>query len=503
MTRPEGFNLADDPWVPFPGRHMSIRGALTHAHQLDGWPGGGFAYAETALRLLAAIAYRLTGLDDPALDNDAFAERQTAALAAGRFDPETVDEYLDRHHNRLWLLGGPPGTTPFAQDPALAPVPPKQPAKAVAQWSSGNNALLGPHADTTTIDPATAAQQLLAIRGYSYGGLHTKHPEHPGQGAFNGAPLRGTMSVHPVGLTLAATLIAHLVPLPGGDTEFGEPFWEQPPPHNPTAPPTSRAGMLEQITGRQDKTMLYHGDSRQITGFTIAEGPGVHPALFCADPYIVHTADGERRKPKPGKAFWRESEGLLADADGERYLTARILDWAADENPGLYHPAHITWAIIAHRGDKSKELEMARHTAPRLLALFTDPETAARARSYIISANDAERRMARQLAAAFHRTGTMPDNPQLAAQATSPARSEFWKLAEPGFWAAAAGDLPPDAADHQLRRFALAGYDHAADRLARNPRTLAETVAARRPIETWPHQPGPPPGPQTGAEEAP
>ena len=374
----------------------------------------------------------------------------------------------------------------FAQDPTLAAVAPHPPSKAVTAWSSGNNPLLGPHAPCDELPQSAAAQQILVLRCYASGGLHTKHPEHTGEGAFVGAPLRGTTCIHPVGPNLAATLIGHLVPLPH-DTEFGQPFWESVA-GSAVAPPMRRSGLLGQIAVRQDKTMLLRSDgSNGITGFTIAEGPGVNRALFCRDPYWLVGLDSEPIKPREGRAFWREAESLLGQSDdGTSLGSSAVLEWAADFEGGgnNYRPAEFSWAAISHRGDRSKELAWVCSHAPHLLSIF-DPDAAMRCKEFLVSANDAEQQMARQMAKVWHGADLMPRDAKSKASVYAPARAQFWRLTEAEFWASARSEVASDDRDARLRSHALAGYDEATVRLLRDRRTHSAVIESRRWIERW------------------
>ena len=488
-TGETGFNLVRDPWIPIGSDLVSIREALAEAHQLPGWPGGDFGLAETVIRLLVPMVYRITGLDDAAIGDAEFAERQQVCFEQGRLREDAIDNYLDQYVDRFWLFDGPSELTPFAQDPSLSDVPPHEASKAVTAWASGNNPVLGPHTDTAELSPDLAAQRLLVLRAYAWGGLHTKHPDWKGQGKFLGGPLRGTMSVHPVGSTLAATLLSHLVPLPGGDTEFGSPFWEQPPLPNPVVPHTKRAGLLEQIAGRQDKTMLLRTSDGKITGFTLAEGPGVDRRLFCDDPYVLLDSDHEPQKPKANKAFWRESEGLIRDErnkPGRRVVQARILDWAAGENSDLYISERFSWAVVSHLGDRSKDLQWARNVTPHLLRLF-DRAAGQKAQDFLSAADQAEERMVKQIAKVWHATGQMPGKAADKAAVYLPARAEFWRLAEYDFWEAvtARDGLSQENRTGRLRTHALAGFDRATGHLTRDQRALMAIVESRRWIEGW------------------
>ena len=485
------FNLARDPWIPIGNATVSVRDALAEAHELPGWPGGDFGLAEVVIRLLVPMVYRIGGLDNAAVGNDdyVFAKEQAALFTQGRFSEADIDRYLDQHVDRFWLIGGPNHCPPFAQDPALGQVAPHEAAKAVTEWASGNSPVLGPHTDIDVLSPDFAAQRLLVLRAYAWGGLHTKHPDWTGQGKFVGGPLRGTMSVHPVGSTLFETLVGHLVPLPGGKTVFGTPFWEQPAPSNPVAAHRSRAGLLEQIAGRQDKTMLLRTDDTgsKITGFTLAEGSGVDRALFCDDPYLLLNTDREPIKPKAQKAFWRESEALLTKAvksPGRREAQARILQWASGEHSDLYINEQFSWAVVFHLGNKSKNLEWDRSVAPDLLRIF-EPDSARDALGFMQLADEAESLMAKQVAKVWHATDQMPRSPGDKASVYWPARAEFWKRCEQDFWKAVRDGLDQQQVKDQLRLHALAGFDRATDRAVRDQRALSAVVESRKWIELW------------------
>ena len=482
-----GFNLLTDPWIPVGSDLVSIEQALAGAHELDGWPCSDPALAEALVRLLVPMVYRITGLDDPSLTRDAFAGRQRELLERGRFKPSSVSAYLARYEDRFWLINPPEGCMPFAQDPALVAVEPHPVSKAVPAWASGNNPALGPHAPSGDITPEAAAQNLLVQRCYSYGGRCTSHPryEGPNPGAFDGAPLRDTVSVHPVGATFAATLAGNLVPLPY-DTGFGEPFWESAA-DKPLVPPTARSGLLEQIAVRQDKTMLYRSDDAgAVNGFTIAKGGGVHRRLFCRDPYWLVGEDGEAVKPREGRDFWREAESLLDQGgDGTRASTIEILEWSIGEHGWEnYPPTDFAWVAISHRGNQSTNRAWFCSHAPHLRSIFArDAEM--RCKEFLSVANEAEHQMAKQLAKVWHSSGLMPSDAGSKAAVYTPARAQFWRLAEADFWETARFGVPADGRDARLRTHALAGFDLATARLLHDRRSHRAVVESRRWLERW------------------
>ena len=482
-----GFNLVIDPWIPVGDRLVSIEQALTGAHELGGWPCSDPALAEALVRLLVPMVYRITKMDDPSLTRDQFAERQREHLERGRFDPADVRAYLWQYEDRFWLVHPPEGCVPFAQDPALFAVEPHPASKAVSSWASGNNPTLGPHAPCDEITPAEAAQHLLVQRCYSYGGRCTRHPhyEGPNPGAFDGAPLRDKVSVHPVGATLATTLVANLIPLPY-DTEFGEPFWESTD-NDTLAPPIARNGLLEQIAVRQDKTMLYRSDDTgAVNGFTIARGGGVNMRLFCRDPYWLVGQDGEAIKPREGREFWREAESLLDQSgDGTQSSSIAILDWSIGEHGrGNYPVADFSWVVISHRGNQSTNRAWACSYAPHLLSIFP-PDAAMRCKEFLSVANEAERQMAKQLAKVWHAADLMPSDAGAKAAVYMPARSRFWRLAEADFWETARFGMSSVDRDGRLRTHALAGYDEATVRLLHDRRSHRAAVESRRWLERW------------------
>ena len=495
MTGSGGFNLVDDAWIPIGGREVSLSEALEDAHKLSGWPDGEPALAAVLLRLLAVITYRVTGLDDESLDRAQFADRQRRLLREGRLDPERVRSYLAKHHGSFWLLNPPAGLTPFAQDRTLEAAGAQPVSKAVISWASGNNPSLGPHGDCAAIPAAYAARQLIMQRSYASGGLHTKHPVWGGKGKFVAGPLRRAMSLHPVGANLAVTLVGHLVPRPSDGTGFGRPFWELPPPTNPVAAHAGIPGLLEQVAGRQDKTMLLwastaQGTEEDVTGFTISEGPGADPSVRWRDPYVLVAADLEALKPVAGRAFWREAEALLAQDDkGRKKLSAQVLDWARGEHAAdLYVPQTFSWTAISHVGDKSKELAWTASTSPDLLSLFV-PAAARRAQGYLTLASEAEERMVKQIARARHASELMPHSSQHRAAVYEPARAEFWRRSERDFWDTAAGRAQVDIYTNRLRSHALAGYDAATASLMHDRRTHRCVVESRRWIAVWRRHP--------------
>lgn len=485
---PSGFNLVDDPWIELGDRVVSIREALLSGHELPSWPSGEPATGPVIIRLLMPIVYRVAGMDDPGLAGRRFAGRQARLLELGGLDPDKVESYLERHRDRFWLTGPPDGCQPFAQDPILAAVEPHPTSKLVPAWASGNNPSLGPHAPVAALDHAAAARCLLITHNYSSGGLHTKRPaEHPG-GRFVGSRLRRSMSIHPVGSTLAETLIHHLIPAPDG-WETGRPLWETPQPTGPalTTTPQTRAGLLEQLVGRHDKTILLAtGDGGEVTGVVLSAGPGRAPGLECPDPYVVVTADGENYRPRAGRDAWRDIDALIIQSEhvnpADR-LEAKILAWCRDNGGIGIDPGR--WALVSHRSIQSKEQGWGLVNLPDIVGLFPEGGTSTQTASAVIAAaEDLSTLIGRVLSSVSHSLGLGSGTARY-----DDARSVFWSRAEHTFWQAVTAEAPNPTADapwvRQLRLHALAGFDAATAHLTQTPRTHLAVERWRSSVSRW------------------
>lgn len=96
---------------------VGLHGLFTQAHDLHGLSGY-VPPAEAALmRLLVALAARITGLDVARSPDRSWDERRDAVLKAGRFDPDRIAGYFDRYADRFELFDP---ARPFLQDPRLA-----------------------------------------------------------------------------------------------------------------------------------------------------------------------------------------------------------------------------------------------------------------------------------------------------------------------------------------------------------------------------------------------
>ena len=127
----EGFDLREEPWIPVrwangaSGR-CGLRELLHRAHEIADLELPVPPAASGLLRILAAMTARIArDTDDVRLDDEDAEQEVTtwlgiraSVLAAGRFDPEAVDAYLDEEvpAGRFDLFDP---VRPFLQDPRL------------------------------------------------------------------------------------------------------------------------------------------------------------------------------------------------------------------------------------------------------------------------------------------------------------------------------------------------------------------------------------------------
>lgn len=189
-----GYNLIDQPWIGVAdadGTHheWGIRQVLHEAGGIRGLDEGEAAYRVPVLRLLTAIAYRI--LPGPETGQDPM-EQWRRLYGRNGFDPDLVDAYLDRWHDRFDLFGP---DRPFMQYPGLATGKGPRPLVLADPVARG----IGPgqvFVPEEGVDPARAALMLLSIQAWDTAGIKPaadgspsarsghEYPPHglPGQG---------------------------------------------------------------------------------------------------------------------------------------------------------------------------------------------------------------------------------------------------------------------------------------------------------------------------------
>lgn len=491
-----GFNLIDDPWIPIGGRDLSIRDALIRAHEIPPWFDSSQPQASAAIvRLLVAIAYRVTGLDMAASDPDRFDEALSEVLSAGRFADRDVNDYLDRWRDQFWLIPDGSNARPFMQDPEL-----DEAQRGVRPRGIGASKLTPDNAPSYRWDnqivghltPAEAARYLLAFMWYGSGGFPDgTHPRHAPGVKWQVSPLRGSASIHPCGDNFFATLLLHLIPADRGATTFasvGIPDWEMDTPPGADAPLSPGDGILAHLAGRWDKTALLvpAADHLTIEGVHLATGRR-RGDVTERDPYVLHRERKDKDKstleilpfkPRRGRAVWRDLESLRGSAaSGAPTSIVRHIAASAE-----FVDQVRQWVLITHIHDNAKEVSWSLSRLPWLFLL--DRVAGDRCLEFIQRAED--------VAATLNRAIKQVADAAIRGQkAQKPLRevgeSQFWSTMEDRFVAVLSGTADSERTAAGIVEDAWDAFDAATSAVGSamsahrsGPEPLAVTIARAR-----------------------
>lgn len=480
----EGFNLVDDPWIPFPGTDLqSIRSVLLLGHELPGWPSGEPLFPAALLRILTPITYRVCGFDAPNLTAVGHTEQQLKMLSSGRLDAAAVETYLNTWRHRFWLTAPPEGEVPFAQDPEVDLANAAPADKLVINRAAGNNPLWGTQ-HQGRLAPSEAARHLLIQLYYSAGGTGAARTG-PGRSYLKGARLRDTFSVHPIGGTFAETLLLHAVPVAAipGDLAAGSPFWETASDAMSVLP----SGLLEVLAGRFEKAFLLGSENGAICSASITEpAAGIAElavTVMAIDPFVVYDMTEQPpkpRKPRAGRAVWRELDniGLRSDLGGHslapalNHVETRLAD----------HPPE-SWTVVTHRGDKSKDIAWDASVLPDVTAMFREAINLECAAAFLDLATQVRSHLGMLIKRLWAETRSDGSAPYRMIDA------EFWGRAEPTFWAAITAEQPDSSNDapwlRDLVGHAMASFDVTVDPLMADPRAQIAIEIHRQRLSTW------------------
>ncbi len=323
MTHP-AFDLTVEPWLPVVGpestRLVSLREALTGAHEIDALDHANPLVAAALHRMLTAVAVDLL----PPLRSrrhwqDAFDE--------GRFDAESVGRYLDKDADRLDLFHP---RTPFMQVAGLEAVSGewKSVSLLLPEVATGNNVPLFSAVNESSVPPLTpaqAAQRLVSTHAWDTAAIKTGAKGDPkvsgGITTGNHTGTAGSLGlVIPLGRNLFETLL--LSCLVGTTGPQDQPAWRQPP---ATAEWTTRVprGIRDLLTWQSRRIrLLPEVDERGITVAKVVVTAGDRMELLPPDlePHTMWRAvdaakSGVPQRPvrhQPGRAAWRGMAPMVA-----------------------------------------------------------------------------------------------------------------------------------------------------------------------------------------------
>ena len=328
------FDVREEPWVPvrIGGRPalVGLRRLFLQAHEIDDLALPVPPAASALLRVLTAIAARVTGLDDSDLDADAWlGERDDALRRPEGFDPDAVNAYFDRPDLRSRFdLFSP--TRPFLQDPLLAEQCEKRAGvnKLTSGRAAGNNhSWWGPFTDTEPRPlPAGEAVWFLLVQHFygPSGRCSARTVDGSALANSTAGPLRKTISFHPLGRNLHESLLASIPRSTDAQEADDICPWEEPDAPEPrhALAPLTWPGRL--LTGRSRHAILLvpSADGRTVTDAYVTWATR-HPALSAVDPYVVMNtvktgkAAGSRypREANAARALWRDLDALLLKSD--------------------------------------------------------------------------------------------------------------------------------------------------------------------------------------------
>jgi CRISPR system Cascade subunit CasA len=306
------YNLIEEPFVvcTWPdGSHaeLGLRETLLQAHEIREIRAESPLVTVAMHRLLLAVLHRVFG---PASHND-----WSAVWQVGRFDSDTVSDYLNKWHDRFFLVHPEHPFYQVAGELDAAPVSVNRLALVQA-----NNATLFNHrieADATQLSPAQAARDLVAYQAFAIGG-GVSQPFY-----FSHSPLAaaGGYLVLALGDDLFETLCLNAVnyterqPIPRCDGD--PPLWERNQRREPRKQGTVPDGYLDYLTWPSRRIrLLPDEDSEQLTFSRMKMLQGLVMAdVDVCDPMAAYVSNdkGEMvaRPLREGRALWRDSHTIL------------------------------------------------------------------------------------------------------------------------------------------------------------------------------------------------
>ena len=319
------FDLWHRPWVPVTIASggvaepalLGFGELLKRAHEVTALSIGAAPAESALLRVLVALAARVTGLDIASKGKTAWEDVQDEALAAGRFDPKAVDRYFEKYPDRWDLFHQ---SRPWMQDPRLATECDKTVGvgKLTIGRPAGNNHAWFGHDVDAKARPSSVTEAVASMLVWLYYGASGKcAARRIGSAKVSNSlagPLRSKLSYFPWGNNLFTTLMAS-IPFPQDDD--GSPDlcpWEKGELPDPAAVPVARRGAMGRLTDRAQHAVLLKAADGQIVDAWITVSTK-HPIVAGDDPYTIYQQSqaGNRyqRYANSGRALWRDVDTLL------------------------------------------------------------------------------------------------------------------------------------------------------------------------------------------------
>lgn len=512
------FPLDVRPWVPVfadgATTRVSLRELFLRSHQFEGLAVALPPAASGLMRVLYAMAARITGLhEDPEGDGHAWLDRRYELLATGGgFVPEAVDAYFDSCADGLRLFDP---RRPFLQDPRLGDECSGSSGinKLVLARPAGNNQVFFGHftdADPVALPAAEALLHLIAQLYYGPSGQCTPRTVDGRQyGNTRAGPLRRALSCHPSGRSLYATLLLG-IPDPGSwpqpphtgsranDVEDACPWERTGPITAPLEPPESAKGPLSMLTEQYQHAVLLRPaqDRQSALDATITWALRINRPTPHRDPYLIwdEARDGtpHPRDADAQRALWRDLDGMILQNRGSGGRRPPVFDTltGAQLPEAVFRELRVT-AYGFDQDGQTRDRTYFSAMTPRLLGLLAasgkDTTLALGAKEGREAAEKAAWRLTTALRTAW-RSYTTPfteDRPgagRTGKKDTGPwpeaGLAAYWPKAGDLFWdLLAAGDFVE--AVPSFGRIALRVYDEVTAPVAAQPRGAKAREEAR------------------------
>ncbi|WP_243744611.1 type I-E CRISPR-associated protein Cse1/CasA [Streptomyces hainanensis] len=505
------FPLGLRPCVPVSAggvtRRVGFRELFIAAHYLEGLAVTVPPAASGLMRVLYAMAARITGLDTARDGIDAWLDRRFGLLQeTAAFDPGAVDEYFDRHADGLRLHDP---ARPFLQEPRLADECSGTSGvnKLVLSRPAGNNPVFFGHfVDTrqVALPSGEAMLHLLAQLYYGPSGqCTTRTVDGQRFGNTMAGPLRRVLSCHPVGRNLYETL---LLGIPAPDTWPGNSSrpeddlcpWEHDRPLAALeAAPKPPSGPMAMLTGRFQHAVLLRPDPSgdHVVDATITWGLRVNRPEV-ADPYLIwdEAKDGSLRPrdAKAERALWRDLDALILQQRARGGRRPPVLDSLTGGQ--LPEPVLRGLRVVAYGFDQDGQTRDRTYfsaVTPHLISLLEDsdaePDTrlARGVETGKQAAETAAWRLETALRAAW-REYTLPFTDDQPGGRTTKGKGPwpeaalavYWPAAEGQFWGLFDAKDFTNALQH-FGRIALSAFDDVTASVADEPRGARAREKAR------------------------
>ncbi|WP_345669991.1 type I-E CRISPR-associated protein Cse1/CasA [Streptomyces similanensis] len=507
-------NILDEPLVPVrwaPGAdgrsdplpaRVGLRELLLRSHEIETLAVPDAPAHSALLRVLYALAARVTGLDEAKDGPDDWLMRREEILAGGRLPEKGIDAYLARCRERFFLFDPVPRGRPWMQDPRLKDQCDAASTagvnKLVVTRPAGNNHAWFRHASDAVPDLPTVSEALLNLLTWHYYGPSGRCSAREVNGVTSASakagPLRTSLSYHPQGDTLLQTLLAGLVP-PARETDAGRDLcpWEWDELPDPEGPPPALTGPCSKLTAASMHALLLipdTADGTRVRDAYITWAYRTGRAARPDDDYLIWQISKQGntypRLADSGRALWRDLDALLLiDPPGvAQPRRPTVFEWALEVSPDLR-----VRALGFEQDGQAKDTQFVDAVTPPVLGFVE--QRSARTQPAVGRLRVLGERFGTRLDRALRRAWrTYVNDPKDSADAWAQAgAARYWPAAEREFWdrfrlldrtgTALDGGLDATAARAAFLALAVAAFDEVTASAARTQRGAKAVEEAR------------------------